>query len=96
MNLSNPSTRWAIFAMVVVALAIAGFGAYASQQPAAGCPGPPGQGPGATLPQYICEQTGLGRNEALLSADHAAWFYGATGAVLVLGLFGIWAASARS
>jgi hypothetical protein len=32
-------------------------------------------------------------NTAFLSPDHAVWFHGAAGVVLVLGLLGIWAAS---
>ena len=34
-------------------------------------------------------------NGALLSPGHATWFDGVAGAVLVLGLLGIWAASAH-
>jgi len=34
------------------------------------------------------------RDRAALRPDHAVWFYIAAGVVLVLGLLGIWAASA--
>jgi len=45
------------------------------------------------LAHIICEQTGTGSNEALLSADHAIWFYIAA-AVLIVGLLVVWAAAA--
>jgi hypothetical protein len=109
-DLSKPSTRWAIFAIVVVAIVLAGVGLYASHQPDYACK-PPYL---STLDQALVTQQICGSadsqltyanngtvltypadaNTEVLRAARAWWFYAGAGAVVVLGLLGLWAASA--
>jgi hypothetical protein len=103
LDVSKPSTRWAIFAIVVVAIVLAGVGLYASRQPAY-LPSGVAADPACAYKQahgFLCSSSeatgatsGAVTNSAFLSPDHAVWFYGAAGAVLVFGLLGLWAASA--
>jgi len=109
-DLSKPGTRWAIFAIVLVAVVLAGVGAYASQQPDYACRQPylsttdlygvtqkvcGGAGSQVT---YTNNGTTLTypatASTAVLRSAHAWWFYAAAAAVVVLGLLGLWAASA--
>jgi len=84
----KPWTRWAIFGIAVVVISIAGVGVYAARQ----------------TNSYPCQLSDVisGRctgtqsyytNPAFLRPDHAAWLYGTAGAVLMLGLLAVWAAS---
>jgi hypothetical protein len=112
----SAKARWAIVAIVVVAVAIAGVGFYASRQPSSVVPycatsaaslfGLPStslqcamyNGPVASGGPSVYNYTGPATvtNTAFLSPGHAVWWYVAAGAVLVVGLLGIWAASASS
>lgn len=57
-------------------------------------PGTGPSAPGYTLDHYDDTGPATLADTTFLSPDHAVWFYGAAGAVLLLGVLGIWAASA--
>ena len=111
MDLSKPSTRWAIFAVVLVAVVIAGVGFYASRQADYVCKpltnAELSEYAGQVPPHQVCVSPALSltysqgviytpgvTRSAVLRPGHAAWFYAGAGAVLVLELLGLWAASA--
>lgn len=76
--------RWAIVAVVVVAIAAAAVGLYAIDQPS--------NVPCTTI-GCIAHGNTTSMNTALLSPDHAAWFFAAAAAVLVVGMIVVWAAA---
>lgn len=96
MDLSKPSTRWAIVGIVAVAIMLGGLGIYASRQAASAavyC---------GTLAAKIADSRCNGatrdasgfvavRNSSLLNSDHAWGFFLAA---LILGLLALWAVSA--
>ena len=94
MDLSKSGMRWAIFAIVLVALVLAGVGVAGSTRSAK-----------VAVPTTVCvmEPCAVNTTHILVYRDNGSlfapersryWYFGG-GAVLVLGLIGVWAASAR-